>query len=192
VTSRCIDNFEPDVVRLCPGAGTQVFDVVTLDLVILDALGAPSEGAFVRPYEISGIVNMATGAFTSDTVDASGQASITISRGSGYGRVGVCAAGVLICEIEVRSPDVAAGVLVNSCSVLPTGSTSFVNASDFSNPSCGFNAKFGPVTLGVNSSWDLDCNNSVNANDVLGFLGKGGLNQHFGHGAPLGPKDTCP
>lgn len=192
VRSQCINNFTPDVVRLCPSTATQLFDTVTFNLTILDALGAPVTNASVSAYETAGIVNIATGGSTTASTNALGKASITVSQGSGYGRVGVCVAGVLICEVEVRSPDVAAGGLPGQCAVLPTGGTSFVNASDFTNTSCGFGAKFGPVTVGTNNAWDLDCSNSVNANDVLGTLGKGGMNQHFGHGAPLGAKTTCP
>jgi hypothetical protein len=160
-------------------------------MTILDALAAPVSGATLTAYETSGTTNIATGGSTSATTAANGKASITVSQGSGVGRIGVCAAGVLICEVEVRSPDAAFSALASGCN-LPTTGTSVVNANDQTNPSCGFINKFGAITVGVNSSWDLDCSNIVNANDITGTLGKGGLLQHFNHGAPLGAKTTCP
>lgn len=189
--SQCINNFNPDVVRLCPSTATQQFDRVTLNLTILDALAAPVSGATVTAYETSGIVNIATGGSTSATTNASGKASIQVNQASGWGKIGACVGGVFICEFVVRSPDVAFSNLPAGCTV-PTSGTSFVNASDKTNPSCGFNVKFGVVTVGVNDSWDLDCSGIVNASDVTGTLGKGGYTQHVGHGAPLGAKSTCP
>ncbi len=191
VRTQCVEGFAPDVVRLCPSGQSPVFDSVTFDLTILDAFAAPVSGVAVKAYEVSGLLNIATGGSTSDTTDGKGKASVSVFRASGYGRLGVCADGVLICEVEVRSPDVSFNALPVGC-FLPTTGTSFVNATDYSNGSCGFGSKFGAVTTGTNSSWDLDCNSVVNASDVTGTLAKGGMLQHYGHGAPLGPRNTCP
>ncbi len=189
--SQCINNWNPDVVRLCPSLATPVFDSVTFNLTILDALAAPVNGATLTAYETSGTTNIATGGSVGGVTNVLGKASVTVSQASGPGRIGVCAAGVLICEVEVRSPDAAFSALPSGCN-LPTTGSSVINANDYSNPSCGFGAKFGAITVGVNSSWDLDCSNVVNASDVTGSLGKGGLLQHFNHTAPLGAKSTCP
>ncbi len=193
VTAVCINNFNPDVVRFCPSLATPVYDSVTFNMTILDALAAPVSGATLTAYETSGTTNIATGGATTAVTNALGKASITVSQSSGPGRIGVCAAGVLICEIVARSVDAAFGVLPSSCT-LPTTGTSFINANDVSNTSCGFTSKFGSVTVGTNDGWDLNCNNAVNASDILGFgvPVRGGVVQHFGHGAPLGAKTTCP
>jgi hypothetical protein len=191
IQTKCINNWNPDVVRLCPSLATPVFDSVTFTLTILDALAAPVFGATLTAYETSGVVNIANGGTA--TTNALGQGSITVSQGGGYGRMGVCAAGVLICEVAVRSNDPAfsnAGT-VAGCT-LPTAVNSVVNANDVTNPSCGFAAKFGVVTVGVNESWDLDCTNIVNFTDVLGVGGKSGVTPHFLHLAILGAKTTCP
>ncbi len=78
--------------------------------------------------------------------------------------------------------------------MLPTTGTSFVSATDVLHQSCGFMSKFGAVTVGVNGSWDLNCNNVVNSSDILGYgiPIAGGVLQHWGHGAPLGARNTCP
>jgi hypothetical protein len=191
VRTQCIDGFAPDVVRLCPSAQSPVFDSVTFDLTILNALADPDSGVMITAYESSGLLNIATGGSTADTTDGKGKASISVTRASGYGRLGVCADGVLVCEVEVRSPDVSISALPAGCA-LPTTGTSFVNSNDLTNPSCGFFVKFGAVTVGTNSSWDLDCSNVVNASDLLGTVGKGGVIQHWNHGAPLGSRTTCP
>ncbi len=189
---QCLDNFAPDVVRLCPDpAQSPAFDTVTFDLVILSAFADPLYGMPCSAYEASGTVNIAPGGSTTDVTDANGRASITVSLASGYGRIAACSYGVPICEIEVRSPDVATSGVPSLCT-LPTTGSSFVNASDVTNPSCGFLARFGAVTPGENNWWDLNCDGTVNASDVLGQLAKGGVLQHFGHGAPLGAKNGCP
>ncbi len=187
----CLES-EPEIVRLCPDpAGLPSFDAVTFDLVVLDALATPVSNSEVTAFEMSGSVNIPPGGATKDTTDLEGRASITISQASGYGLIGVCTYGVMICNVEVRSPDVAASAIPTGCA-LPTTGTSFVNGSDVTNPSCGFLARFGSVTVGENSWWDLNCDAAVNASDVLGQLAKGGVLQHFGHGGALGAKSTCP
>lgn len=189
---QCLSDFAPDVVRLCPDPSQNpTLDSVTFDLVILGAVAAPIVGATVKAYEMSGSVNIAQGGSTADITDQQGRATIAVTHASGYGWIGVCAGGVLICEIEVRSPDVATSGIPSFC-VLATSGTSFVNASDVTNPSCGFLARFGAVTPGENNWWDLNCDGAVNAPDILGHLGQGGVLQHFGHGASLGAKGTCP
>jgi hypothetical protein len=194
----CINNFTPDVVRLCPSAIAPVFDSVTFNVTILDALAAPVTNALISVYELSGVVNIATGGATTASTNTLGKASVTVSQGGGCGQIGVCADGVLICEVNVRSPDIANTGLpsVAGCTLPTTGST-FVNSNDKGNTSCGFNVKFGPVTAGTNDCWDLNCDNLVNSTDtgggfVAGFGVSGGWLQHFGHSGALGAKSTCP
>jgi hypothetical protein len=139
--------------------------------------------------ELSGTVNIASGGATTAITDSEGLATIFLAGGSGSGSVAVCAGDTPLCPIQIRTPDVAG--TPTGCA-LPTSGTSFVNAADIVNPTCGFLAKFGPVTPGVNDGWDLTCDGSVNALDVTGVLGKGGVLQHFGHGAALGSLIGCP
>lgn len=194
----CVANFEPDVVRLCPAgsSGSPVFDTVTFDLTICDALAQPYPNAIVGAYELSGTINIANGGATTATTDSRGKAIIVLSGGSGHGEVGVCAAGVLICKVNVRSPDVANHSLPTGCA-MPTTGSSIVNSSDKVNTLCGFTIHFGPVTVGSNDAWDLNCDNLVNSSDtggqlVPGYGVSGGWLQHFGHASPLGAKSTCP
>lgn len=189
--TQCIDNFEPDVVRLCPSTGSPQFDRVRFDATIRDWTGIPVTGAVLTAYETAGIVNIAAGGSTTDTTDAEGRGSIEVVAAGGYGRIALCASGVFIREIQVRSPDVAQTTLPSGCR-LPTQGTSWVSASDKTNPSCGFTANFGAVTTGVNDSWDLNCDGVVNASDAQGMLGKGGFLQHYGHGGILGARSACP
>jgi hypothetical protein len=196
IRPNCINNFTPDVVRLCPSTVAPVFDSVTFNVTIMDALLQPVTSANISVYELSGVVNIATGGATTATTGTNGKASVTVSNGSGCGQIGVCADGVLICEVNVRSPDIANTNIPAGCT-LPTTGTSFVNSSDKNNTSCGFNVKFGPVTPGTNDCWDMNCDNLVNSTDTNGgFVAGcgvcGGWNNHFGHGAPLGGKSTCP
>jgi hypothetical protein len=180
------------IVRLCPTVGgVPPFDDVKFDLIVMDdaAVPAPIVGAMVTVYETSGSVNLVAPAPVATV--AGGVASITVKAGGGSGRINVCVDGVTFCGVIVRSPDVAGGALCATCP-LPTAGASFVAANDVNNPCCGFFSKFGVVVPGVNDAWDLNCDNFVNASDILGNLGKGGLLQHFGHGGPLGPKSTCP
>jgi hypothetical protein len=189
----CMTSYNPDVVRLCPSTATPIFDSVSFSMTILDALAAPVSGASVTLYETSGTLNIVNA--TTATTNASGKATVTVAQGGGNGRLGVCAGGVLICEVYVHSPDVNNGALAANC----TAVQGTVNLSDITNTTCGFNAasKFGPVVFGSNDGWDLDCNLAVNASDINGNLVagmglQGGVNQHFGHSTPLGAKSTCP
>lgn len=192
--SQCINSYNPDVVRLCPSTATPIFDSVTFSMTILDALAAPVSGASLTLYETSGTLNIVNA--TSALTNASGKATVTVAQGGGNGRLGVCAAGVLICEVYVHSPDVVGlGTPTQAC----TNVQGTVNISDITNSNCGFNsaAKFGPVVFGVNDGWDLDCNLVVNATDANGvFIAAmgthGGWAQHNGHLTPLGTKTTCP
>lgn len=192
----CINNFTPDVVRLCPSTTAPLFDSVTFNVTILDALSQPVTAAAISVYELSGVVNIATGGATTATTGTNGKASVTVSQGSGCGQIGVCADGVLICEVNVRSPDIANTGLPAGCT-LPTTGSSVVNSNDKGNTSCGFNVKFGAVTAGVNDCWDMDCDNLVSSFDTGGrlippFGVSGGWLQHFGHSGALGAKSTCP
>lgn len=193
---KCLADFTPEVIRLCPSSTAPVFDSVRFDLTIVDALAFPVSGVFLSVYELSGTVNIATGGSTTDVTDSLGHGSVIVDRGSGCGQVGVCADGVLICEVNVRSPDIALTSVPTGCT-LPVTGTSFVNSSDKMNPSCGFNVHFGPVIPGSNDCWDLNCDNFVNSVDTNGGLAPpcpfgSGWVQHFGHGAALGTKNTCP
>ncbi len=189
--TQCINNFDPDVVRLCPSLNSPVMDTMAFNLVVLDALANPVSGALVRAYERSGFVNIVEGGSTTAMTDAQGRASISVTRGSGCGRIGACVDGILLCEVAVRSGDVAWGPTPATCA-LPSNGTSVVNASDVTNPSCGFLNHFGAVTVGGNDCWDCDCNNFVNASDTIGTIGKGCLIQHLNHAGVLGGRSTCP
>lgn len=191
LSNACTSAFSPPVVRLCPGgtAAPLGFDTVSFDLVILDALANPVVGATLSTYELFGNVNIATAGATTDVTSASGSGTVTIEGGGGCGNVGVCADGVLICEIEVRSADVA---LSNKACTLPAAGTSFINASDYSNGTCGYVNNFGPVTPGINNCWDTNCSGAVEATDITGKKGQSGLLNHFGHGGPLGATSNCP
>lgn len=184
----------PPVVRLCPAGG---FDQVDFRVVVRDSLGTPLAGIPLKPVERTGSVNLRNGGYTTPSTNANGEATVSITAGSGFGRVGVCAGGVLlICEIAARSPDVATNHIPANCP-LTTSGTSFVNGTDYTNWNCGFGRRFGAVTIGVNSDWDLDCSEVVNSADIFGnvcppFGRAGGLIQHFNHGGQLGPKNVCP
>lgn len=188
VRPQCINNFTPDVVRLCPTIGSEPFDEVSFTTTVLDSRGIPVRGILVNPTETSHSVNIVTGGSTAAVTDVYGRATVSVNRASGYGHLGPCADGVVLCEVEVRSPDVAFNGI--NC-VLPTSGTSYVNASDESNITCGFLAHWGVVTPGVNNWWDLTCDNVVNATDEQGVLGKGGYSDHVSHSGVLGFKETC-
>jgi len=183
---------DPDIVRLTPAGSTAspVFDRVTISVRVRDASNVVVSNAQVSFSEQSGIVNIANGGSTTATTDAFGLASVTLHAGSGYGRVALCADGVQLCNVIVRSPDVSKGSLPAQCG-LSTGTTS-VSGSDIINPVCGFNVNFGAVTVGVNDGWDLDCTNTVSGSDVTGTLGKGGVLQYFGDLGTLGAVNACP
>lgn len=84
----CVTNFEPDVIRLCPSTAAPGFDTASIDVTVLDALGMRLPNASVRFYEVSGLVNLATGGSTTAVTDSDGKATIGLARGSGYGGVG--------------------------------------------------------------------------------------------------------
>lgn len=189
----CISGFAPDVIRLCPAGD---WDAVTFSLTVLDAAGAPCVGTTVKPFTASGTLNVATGGYTTAVTDAMGNASISVSAGSGCGILSICAddgSGTAIpfgCRLEARSPDVNKGATPALCG-LPTG-TSCATGSDITNPACGFLLSFGAVTPGVNGCWDMNCDNSVSGADITGTLGKGGMIQHYGHCGTLGSQELCP
>ena len=143
----------------------------------------------VRFVEETGIVNIANGGATTAETDVAGLATVSLHGASGYGRVVLCADGVPLCRLSVRSPDVNKGATPDLCGI-GTGMTA-VNGADINNPTCGFLANFGAVTVGVNDGWDLNCDNNVNGSDVTGSLGKGGVLQYFGDTGTLGAKNGC-
>jgi hypothetical protein len=188
--TQCIDNFDPDVIRLTPDPGAfPAFDIVEVLLTVRDATGALCEGVQCGFREASGIVNLHNLGATSEVTDQNGQASISLVAGSGYGLVDVCADGVALCQLEVRSPDVNKGSLPSAC-VLPTSGMTAVNAADITNGTCGFLAKFGAVTPGVNNAWDLNCDGFVNGPDILST--KCGAYRFFGDVGSLGALQSCP
>lgn len=181
----------PPVIRLCPDAqAVPAFDALSITVRVRWAGGGPVNAALVAFSELSGTVNIATGGSTTAVTGADGLATVSLTRASGYGRVALCADGVRLCNVEIRSPDVATTATPTGCS-LPTTGTSFVNGADLLNPECGCLSQFGPVTTGVNEGWDLNCDGLVNALDVNGSLGRGGFLQHYGHGGSLGATYNC-
>jgi hypothetical protein len=189
----CLDDFEPDVVRLTPAGSTAspLFDRVSVSVRVRGTDGSVIPNALVSFYETSGVVNIASGGATTALTDSEGAAVVTLHAGSGYGRVALCADGVQVCYIDVRSPDVARTTLPTGC-VLSTVGSSFVSGVDLTHGICGFQSNFGPVTVGDNEMFDLSCDGVVNGWDVIGHLGKGGALQYFGDGGVLGAKNQCP
>jgi hypothetical protein len=187
-----MSNFNPPVVRLTPEGSTAVplADQVTVTVRARTANNIPVPGAYVALMEETGTLNIANGGATTATTDATGLATVLLDAASGYGRVVVCADGILLCRIaDVRSPDVNKGATPELCGI-GTG-FSAVNGGDITTPMCGFLATFGAVTAGVNDGWDLNCDETVNGSDVTGTLGKGGVLQYFGDTGTLGAKDNC-
>lgn len=135
------------------------------------------------------IPTAADGGATTAITDSEGLATIVLHGASGYGRVALCADGVLLCELQVRSPDVVKSAQAKSC-VLGTA-FSAVNGSDIVHPLCGFLVNFGAVTAGVNDGYDFDCSGSVNGNDVLGGLFDTGMIRFFGDTGTLGARNEC-
>lgn len=183
----------PMVARLCPDVGAvPPFDVVSFGVTALTAAGVPVVGAPVTAVELGGPVNISVGGSTTAVTGPGGAAAISVTNASGWGLIGVCVGGVVLpCRVEVRSPDTARSGLPGGCG-LPTTAPSFVAGADINNPICGFVANFGAVIPGVNSMWNLNCDANVNAADIVGLLGKGGVLQHFGHGEMLMLPNTCP
>jgi hypothetical protein len=178
-----------------------VWDRIEFRGTVRDAAGVPLPGIPVKPLEI-GASTLNLSSFTVAVTNAVGDFAIIVDGGSGCGIVSVCAGtaatgtAVLACRAMVRSPDVAHGPLPPNCP-LPTAVNSTVNASDLTNPACGYLAKFGLVVPGFNDCYDLNCNGIVNASDVQGTLCppfgvNGGVLQHFLHAGFLGMRNTCP
>ena len=188
----CIDNFEPDVIRLTPAGSTAspLFDRASVTVRVRDVFGAPLPNVLVNFSEASGLVNIANGGSTTAITDETGLATISIDAASGFGRVMLCADGVQLCNLQVRSPDVAKGSITAQCG-LGTG-TSAVAGADLSNPTCGYLVKFGAVTQGINDGYDLTCDGVVSGPDINGQLGKGGVLQYFGDSGTLGGLSACP
>ncbi|MFN0151138.1 MAG: Ig-like domain-containing protein [bacterium] len=189
----CITSWDPDVVRLTPAGSTAspVFDRVSITVRVRDALDVAVADAVVLFSEQSGIVNIANGGATTALTDAAGMATVALHAASGYGRVALCADGVPLCELMVRSPDVnKSGHPTLGCG-LSTGSSS-VSGSDITNLVCGFLAHFGPVTPGVNDGWDMNCDGFVGGSDIFGGIsGRGSVMQYFGDTGTLGATNDC-
>ena len=172
-----------DVVRLCPAG-----DFDTLIVSITPGKCGTFADVPIKPVEdLSSALNIVEGGATMDTTDASGEAIIRIFSAAGYGMLELCFCEASSPFAEARSPDVTKSASPTICG--PSLTTSFVNGADLLNPTCGFLAKFGVVTTGVNASWDLNCDGFVNGVDIVG---KGGFMTHFGHTAFVGPRTTCP
>lgn len=185
---RCIDNFQPDVVRLSPAsAAVPPHDEASFSVVVRDANGDPIEGALVKLSEM-GNLNMANGGSTTATTASDGAATIGLSAASGYGRVRLCADGVALCEVAVRTPDINRSAQVTVMCLVGTGASSVAGA-DITNPTCGFLVNFGLATPGVNDHCDLDCSGAVNGFDING---PSGVMRYFGDTGTLGPFSTCP
>lgn len=187
----CIASFEPDVVRLTPAGSTATpaADQAMVTVRVRDANNTVIANAIVELVEEAGTVNIADGGAPWAETDPFGLATVFLSGASGSGRIVLCADGVPLCRLSVRSPDVAKGATPELCGI-GTGASA-VNGSDINNPVCGFLAKFGAVTPGINDGWDLNCDENVNGSDVIGILGKGGVLQYFGDTGTLGAKNAC-
>jgi hypothetical protein len=188
----CISSYDPDVVRLTPAGSTAspLADRISVVVRVRDANESPVVGALVVFSEETGVVNIADGGATSAVNDADGAAAVALHGASGYGDVVLCADGVALCRLEVRSPDVTKSVHPDLCGI-SSGSSS-VNGGDINNPLCGFLANFGPVTAGVNAGYDLDCTGFVAGRDIIGDLGgRGGVLEYFGDSGTLGSKNNC-
>jgi len=193
--AQCLTSWEPDVVRLTP-AGSNAspqFDRVSITARVRNALNTPIANALLafseaEPSDLKR-VNIANGGSTTATTDASGLATVSLHAASGSGLVRLCADGVEICAVAVRSPDVNKGGLIALCGLGTAASN--VMGADITNPVCGFAVHFGPVTVGVNEGFDLNCDHNVSGPDVTGLLGMGGVLQYFGDGGTLGAKNSC-
>jgi hypothetical protein len=189
----CITLFEPSVVRLTPAGSnaSPLFDRVTIATRVRTADGEPVANALVTftEQEIPRRLNIANGGATSAMTDSQGFASVTLHAASGYGRVALCADGVSLCELQVRSPDVTTNIITTPCG-LGTGSSG-VSGTDITHATCGYLVHFGSVTPGVNDGYDLNCDANVTGADVTGILGKGGVLQYFGDVGTLGDQTSC-
>ena len=191
----CLTLFEPLVVRLTPAgsAATPQFDRVSITVRVRDAVDLPVAGATVRFSEQgTGVarVNIANGGATTAITDASGLATVSLHAASGFGRVALCADGIQLCNLNVRSPDVTKSSSPALCGLGTAASA--VSGNDITNPECGYLVQFGSVTLGINDGFDLNCDNNVAGSDINGILGKGGVLQYFGDIGTLGAFNACP
>ncbi len=193
--AQCISSWEPDVVRLTPAGSnaTPQFDRVSITARVRNAVNAPITNALLVFSEAdqpdAKRVNIATGGSTTALTDATGLATVSLTAASGSGSVWLCADGIPLCALNVRSPDVTKVSTPTLCG-LGTAASS-VSGSDITNPACGFLAGFGPVTAGVNDGFDLNCDHNVNGADINGLLGMGGVLQYFGDTGTLGVKNSC-
>jgi hypothetical protein len=180
------------VVRLTPAGSTAtpLADRVSITVRVRDANNAPIANSLVTFVEETGTMNITNGGATFADTDATGLATVSLHGASGSGLVMLCADGVPLCLLSVRSPDVNKGATPELCGI--GTAMSAVNGSDITNPVCGFLAKFGPVTAGANDGWDLNCDDNVSGSDVTGIIGKGGVLQYFGDTGTLGAKNACP
>ncbi|MFN0151139.1 MAG: hypothetical protein ACKVU1_10605 [bacterium] len=188
----CMTSWEPDVVRLTPAGSTAnpLGDRAAITVRVRSATDIPVPSALVVFSEVAGIVNIANGGATTAITDAAGLATISLHAASGYGEVAVCADGIQLCRLAVRSPDVNKGGTPELCG-LGTGFTS-VNGAEINNPVCGFLTHFGPVTVGVNDGWDLNCDHNVSGSDITGLIGKGGgVLRYWGDTGTLGARNDC-
>ncbi|MFN0152107.1 MAG: hypothetical protein ACKVU1_15505 [bacterium] len=187
----CLTSWDPDVIRLTPAGSTAapVFDRVSIAVRARNMNNDPVSGLLVAFSEQAGVVNIANGGATTALTDAGGGATIELHAASGYGRVALCVDGIQLCNLQVRSPDVNKGPTPTLCGL--GTATSTVAGSDITNPACGFLAKFGPVTMGVNDGWDLSCDGNVAGSDITGLAGAGGVLQYFGDTGTLGILGVC-
>ncbi|MFN0151140.1 MAG: hypothetical protein ACKVU1_10610 [bacterium] len=188
---QCITSWEPDIVRLTPAGSTAnpPIDRVSIAVRVRAADALPVAGAFVSFAEVAGIVNISSSGATTAITNGAGLATVLLHGASGFGEVALCADGVELCRLAVRSPDLNKGPSPNLCG-LGTG-VSAVAGSEINNPVCGMLANFGPVTVGVNDGWDFTCDHAVSGLDINGFLGKSGILQYFGDFGTLGSKNNC-
>jgi hypothetical protein len=192
----CISNSEPDVIRLTP-AGSNAMppaDRASIAVRVRDQTGTPISGAVVQLAERGQswpnlYLNISNGGSTTAITDAEGLATVSLHAGSGNGIVDLCADGVALCSVQVRSPDVVKGGTTALCG-LGTASSAVAGA-DITNPTCGFLVHFGPVTAGENEGFDMNCDWNVSGPDITGQLGKGGVLQYFGDSGTLGAWNDC-
>lgn len=188
VVPRCINNFEPDVIRLSPATNAAPpHDTATFSVTVRDAAGNPLEGALVNLFEI-GTLNIVNGGSTVATTASDGSASIGLTGASSHGRVAVCADGVVLCEAIVRTPDIVRTDVVGVCFTNGTGASS-VAGQDITHSQCGFLVSFGPAIPGDNDHCDLDCSGSVNGFDING---PSGVLRYFGDVGTTGARNSCP
>ena len=189
----CMSNWEPDVVRLTPAgsAAVPLFDLVSVTVRVRNANYQVIPNAVVSfsEQEPALELNISNGGSTTALTDSEGLATISLSGAAGFGLVALCADGVPLCALQVRSPDIGKSGGPAGCG-LGTVSSS-VSGFDINDPACGFLVHFGPVVVGDNDGFDLNCDWSVNGADITGSLGKGGVLQYFGDTGTLGDQNPC-